>query len=195
MTQAEGLHPLPQSEDIRQRIVETARLVLRPVHPREAEELHALFVDEEVRRYLTDGAVMSRAWVEKVIRDSESSFMKCGLGLWSAREQGAPPIIGLVGFRDFYEPPVFELLCVLLPLHWRRSFATEMARAAVGYAFTHTGLTEIRASTDEPNQASVRVLERLGMQAHGRMPGADSSLIGWDQLHFLLSRDDWKASH
>src|SRR3712207_1381542 len=118
MTQAECSHQCHHSEDNRQCIVETARLVLRPVHPLEADELHTLFVNEEVRRYLTDGAVMPREWVERVIRDSETSFAKRGLGLWSAREHGVAPIIGLIGFRDFYEPPVFELLYALQPSHW-----------------------------------------------------------------------------
>jgi len=43
-----------------QGIVETARLVLSPVHSLEAAELHALFVNKAVRRYLTDGVAMSR---------------------------------------------------------------------------------------------------------------------------------------
>jgi ribosomal-protein-alanine N-acetyltransferase len=194
MTQAECSHQLHQSEKIMPRIIKTTRLVLRPVHSLEAAELHALFTNEEVRRYLTDGAVMSRGWVEGVIRDSEASFTERGLGLWSAREHGAIPIIGLTGFRDFYDPPVCELLYVLQPAHWHCGFATEMARAAIDYAFTHTRLTEVRASTDEPNQASIRVMERLGMRSHGHTSMADSQRICWDQLHFILSRDDWKAS-
>jgi hypothetical protein len=43
-----------------QGIVETARLVLRPVYSLEAAELHALFMNETVCRYLTDGIAMSR---------------------------------------------------------------------------------------------------------------------------------------
>lgn len=178
-----------------QGIVETARLVLSPVHSLEAAELHALFVNEAVRRYLTDGVVMSREWVEGVIRDSKTSFTERDLGLWSAREHGATPIIGLTGFRDFYDPPVFELLYALRPSHWHCGFATEMAQAAIDYAFIHTQITEVRASTDEPNQASIRVMERLGMRSHGRTLMADSELICWDQLHFILSRDDWQSSH
>jgi RimJ/RimL family protein N-acetyltransferase len=178
-----------------QDIVETARLVLRPVHSLEAAELHALFMNEAVCRYLTDGVAMSREWVEGVIRDSKTSFTERDLGLWSVREHGATPIIGLTGFRDFYEPPVFELLYALQPLHWRCGFATEMARAAIDYAFMHTWLTEVRASTDEPNQASIRVMERLGMRSHGCTSTVDSALICWDQLHFVLSRDDWQSSH
>ena len=174
-----------------QRMIETARLVLQPVCVAETTELHALFVHEAVRRYLTDGAVMSPAWVEGIIRDSAISFVERGLGLWSVRQQGVNALIGLTGFRDFYDPPVFELLYALGPSHWHRGFATEMAQGAIDYAFPHTSCTDIRASADEPNQASVRVMERLGMRPCGRTSVAASTLIRWDQLHFILSRDDW----
>jgi hypothetical protein len=49
-------------------VIASARLVLWPVHMAEAAELHALLVHEDVRRYLTDGVVMSRAWGEGIIR-------------------------------------------------------------------------------------------------------------------------------
>ena len=176
-----------------QHVIASARLVLRPVHSTEAAELHALLVHEDVRRYLTDGVAMSCAWVEGIIRASAVSFSERGLGLWSAREHGAPLIIGLTGFRDFYTPPVFELLYALRPSHWHRGFATEMAQAAVDYAFRHTGLRAVRASTDAPNQASIRVLERLGMRPHGRTAQADAAGVCWDQLHFIVSREEWQC--
>jgi hypothetical protein len=49
-------------------VIASARLVLWPVHMAEAAELHALLVHEDVRRYLTDEVVMSRAWGEGIIR-------------------------------------------------------------------------------------------------------------------------------
>jgi RimJ/RimL family protein N-acetyltransferase len=172
-------------------VITSARLELRPVHMAEAAELHALLVHEDVRRYLTDGVAMSRAWVEGIIRDSAAAFAERGLGLWSARAHGAPLIIGITGFRTFYDPPVLELLYALRPSHWHRALATEMARAAIDYAFRHAGLREVRASTDAPNQASIRVLERLGMRPHGRTAQADAKGTCWDQLHFIVSRDEW----
>jgi RimJ/RimL family protein N-acetyltransferase len=178
-----------------QHIITSARLVLRPVHLAEAAELHALLVQEEVRRYLTDGVAMSRAWVEGIIRDSAASFAERGLGLWSAREHGAHLIIGMTGFRTFYDPPVLELLYALRPSHWHGAFATEMARAAIDYAFQHAGLREVRASTDAPNQASLRVIERLGLQPHGRTAQADAGQVCWDQLHFIISRAEWQCRY
>jgi ribosomal-protein-alanine N-acetyltransferase len=176
-----------------QHVIASARLVLRPVHMAEAPELHTLLVHEDVRQYLTDGVAMSRAWVEGIIRASAVSFAARGLGLWSVREYEAPLIIGLTGFRDFYTPPVFELLYAVQPSHWHRGFATEMAQAALDYAFRHTDFPAVRASTDAPNQASLRVLERLGMRPHGRTAQADAAGVCWDQLHFIISREEWQG--
>ena len=176
-----------------QHVIASARLVLRPVHLAEATELHALLVHEDVRRYLTDGVAMSRARVEGLIRESAVSFAARGLGLWSARAHGAPLLIGLTGFRDFYTPPVLELLYALRPSHWHRGFATEMAQAAIDYAFRHAELPAVRASTDAPNQASLHVLERLGMRPHGRTAQADAAGVCWDQLHFIMSREEWQG--
>ena len=178
-----------------QHVIESARLVLRPMHMAEAAELHALLAHEDVRRYLTDGLAMSHDWVEGIIHESAVSFVERGIGLWSARERGAHLIIGITGFRDFYNPPVLELLYALRPSHWHRAFATEMAQAAIDYAFRHAGLREVRASTDAPNQASLRVIERLGMRPHGRTAQADAELIRWDQLHFIVSRAEWQCRH
>ncbi|ETW97128.1 MAG: hypothetical protein ETSY1_23915 [Candidatus Entotheonella factor] len=176
-----------------QRLLETQRLILQPVEAGEAAELHAIFAQEGVYRYLTDGVSMPLTWVEGIIRDSEAAFEARGLGLWSVREHRAQPIIGLTGFREFYDPPVLELLYALLPAYWHRGLATEMAEAAVAYAFNHRYLSEIRASTDEPNHASARVMARLGMRPHGRTAVGEADDICWDQLHFILSYEDWCA--
>jgi RimJ/RimL family protein N-acetyltransferase len=68
-----------------------------------------------------------------------------------------------------------------------------MARAVIDDAFTHTRLPAVRASTDAPNQASIRVLARLGMRVHGRTAQADAPRRCWDQLHFIVSRAEWQA--
>jgi RimJ/RimL family protein N-acetyltransferase len=176
-----------------QRLLNTRRLFLQPAQAEDAAEIHAIFAHEGVYRYMTDGVPMPLTWVEGIIRDSDTDFRECGLGLWSVREHGAQPIIGLTGFRHFYDPPIFELLYALLPAHWRRGLATEMAQAVIDYAFTHGLLSEIKCSTDEPNHASVRVMARLGMRPHGRTAVTDADNICWDQLHFILSYEDWRA--
>ena len=169
--------------------------MLQPVRAAEAAEIHAIFAREGVYRYMTDGAPMPLSWVEGIIRDSDHTFQERGLGLWSVREHGTQPIVGLTGFRYFYDPPIFELIYALHPAYWQRGLATEMAQAVIAYVFTHGLLSEIKCSTDEPNHASARVMERLGMRPHGRTPVTHADDICWDQLHFILSREDWRAAH
>lgn len=116
-----------------------------------------------MRRYLLDGQIVSRAWVEDEIRRSAARFEAGGAGLWTLLERDAPRLVGFVGFRPFFEPPELQLLYGLAPEHWGRGLATEAARAAITYAFRDLGFPEVRAATDVPNAASIAVLERLGM--------------------------------
>lgn len=161
---------------------------MRPVAPSETDELHAFFVDPGVRRYWLDGISIERARVAEFIDDSVESFAGRELGLWAAREKAQSSIIGLTGFREFREPPVLELLYGLLPDYWGRGLATEMGRAMLRLGFTSGKLEVVRTSIDAPNQASVRVIERIGLRLERRSPGEI-----WEQLHYVLRREAWVA--
>lgn len=63
----------------------TERLRLDPFAPSDTHELLAIFRDPVIRRFLLDGAVMSRAWVAEEIRASRAAFATGGAGLWSLR--------------------------------------------------------------------------------------------------------------
>lgn len=129
--------------------------------------MHALFqvfTDPAVRRYLLDDQVVGLEWVEEVVDRSEAQFDEPGCGLWAIRRAEATVIIGFVGFREFFEPPEPQLLYGLLPSYWGHGFATEAAKAVTGYAFEDLGWDRVIAATDIPNQASIRVMKRLGME-------------------------------
>ena len=152
----------------RQSGIRTERSLLRPFAAADAEDLLVLFRDEAVRRYLLDGAMVDRAWVDQEIRDSAVRFSEGSAGLWAIRLQGTEAIIGFVGFRPFFDPPELQLLYGLLPAYWGRGLATEAARAVIQFGFDVAGFDRVVAATDTPNQASVRVMEALGMDLVGR---------------------------
>lgn len=166
----------------------TSRLTLAPVAPEHVDVLWTMFRDPQVRQYLLDDTVVEREWVEEEVSASQERFAQSRLGLLLATLQTSGTLVGFVGFRPFYEPPVLQLLYGLLPDFTGQGLATEMAQAAVDLAFTAHGLAAVRASTDEPNTASVRVLERLGMTLIGTEDGPR-----FRQLHFELSRERWAA--
>jgi [ribosomal protein S5]-alanine N-acetyltransferase len=145
-------------------VLTTARLELRPFEPADAEALHGVLTDADVRRWLLDGEVVPRAWVDEEIAESEARFAAGGGGLWALREPPAEAVIGFVGFRPFFEPPEMQLLYGLVPAVWGRGLATEAAHTAMAYGFDTVGFDDVRAATDVPNTASIAVLERLGFE-------------------------------
>ena len=55
-----------------------------------------------------------------------------------------------------------ELGYIVDPSFWGQGFATEMAAAVAGHAFTVLGLSSLVAFTGEENLASRRVMEKVG---------------------------------
>lgn len=139
----------------------TPRLALRPVEPAMRSELHRLFTDPDVRRYLMDDTVVGIDWVDETIAASQRQFAEAGHGLWAVYQAGQPGFIGACGYVVMAQ---LELIYALLPGHWGQGLATEAARAVVDHGFQNVGLTEIVAATDAPNTASFGVMERLGMR-------------------------------
>jgi ribosomal-protein-alanine N-acetyltransferase len=165
-------------------ILTSRRLTLHPLAPEHLDAMHALWTDPGVRRYLWDNLVISRERAAEVIAGSQADFAAHRYGLWSVVENTSGRIIGFCGLRSGDEEGVPELLYGLLPRYWGHGFATEAAQAVLSYAFA-LGYPEVVAATDVPNDASARVLERLGMRFTRR-----GKLNGLDTLFFRKSQED-----
>jgi len=162
---------------------ETARCRLSPVHAAEVMELHHLLAEPEVRLYLCDDQILGVDRVTGLVERSSENFRERGIGLWTVRDGPTGSRAGLVGFAEFSAPGALELMYAMRPRFWGRGLATEVARAAMERGFA-SGLSEIHASTDEPNSASRRVLARLGFREVHRKP-ADPPRTIWPQVYFV----------
>lgn len=148
----------------------TSRLVLRPVVEGDLPWFHPLHVEPGVRRYLLDDAVWSAEEVrERLLQPNAALWAREGVGLLAVLRDGAP--VGWCGFWYFHEPPVRELAYALHPSAWGQGVAVEAAIGVLGWAMGR-GDRVFHASTDAPNVASIRVLERLGFREVRRTPGA-----------------------
>src|SRR2546426_12297749 len=126
-------------------IIRTSRLELRSLAPTDLEDLHRLWTDPGVRRFLFDGETILREMTAAEIKASIRSFERNGYGIWGVRRRDRPGLIRFCGFREFHEPPVLELFFGVAPACWSRGFATEAARVVIRYGFTRLGFTEILA--------------------------------------------------
>ena len=84
----------------------------------------------------------------------------------------------LAGFVRFAETgPHPQLTYAFFERHTGMGYATEAARALIDYAAANTTLGEIHSAVDEPNAASVRVLDKLGFVQSGSTPGAFGRIL------------------
>ena len=148
----------------------TRRLLLRPWVVEDLDGLQELWADPDVRRYLWDGEAVTREQAASVLQDCIASAESEGVGCWSLLLRERPlNLIGFCGFRFIAETKDIELLYALAPAYWGQRLASEAARAALRYGFRIQLFRRVNARTDKPNQASVRLLERLGMKLDGEM--------------------------
>jgi len=149
-------------------ILTSARLRLRPIAQHDQGVLHQHWTAPDVRRFLWDDEMIGGSLVADMIVESERLFEAHGYGLWAICPADNDDLIGCAGFWTFHEPPRLELVVSLNPDQWGHGLATAAARLLIGYSFTTLDMDTILVSTDAPNAASVRLLDRLGFTATHR---------------------------
>jgi RimJ/RimL family protein N-acetyltransferase len=138
-----------------------------------------------MRRFLFDDQIISLEEARSFIVASQSSFAERGYGLWLFFEQPRivppeiEPIAGFAGLLDSSEASP-SLIFGTAPQLWQRGYAREAAAAVLRYAFDQRGLKRVIADVDEPNIASIRVLEALGMRQTRRSIVNDRPLLYYE---------------
>jgi ribosomal-protein-alanine N-acetyltransferase len=83
-------------------------------------------------------------------------------------ERGGDPLVGVAGllWAEGHGPDV-EVAYLVRHDRWGRGYATEAAAAALGVGFGALGLERIVALAWPENDASRRVMEKIGMRPAG----------------------------
>lgn len=171
-------------------LLETPRLVLRPFLLEDLDVLHAFFIHPDVRRFLWDDRIVRQDQVRELIAASVDSFARLGFGQWVAQDRRTRALVGFCGLRAIEEMPEIEILYGLVRERWGEGLATEAAKTVLNHAFRNVGLARVVGRTDPPNQASVRVLKRLGMQFEGEHP-----VLGLPTLHYAISEAAFRGQY
>lgn len=145
-------------------MIETARLQLRPCQLEDLSQVHSLWRDEAVRRFLFDERQISLEEARSFIQASLETFEQEGYGLWLVMRPNCDQLIGFAGgLRSDGNCP--NLVFGIHPDFWGQGYATEAAGAVLRYLIEVLKFDRIQADVDRPNLASIRVLEKLGMSA------------------------------
>jgi len=97
------------------------------------------------------------------------------LGVWAVIERETGLVIGEVGFEGHPAAGTIELFFSIVPSRRRRGYATEAARALVGWAFEQASVSHVVARCQPHNVPSIGTLERAGFH----LVGEESGLLHW----------------
>jgi RimJ/RimL family protein N-acetyltransferase len=163
-------------------ICETSRLRVRYLDPHvDAAFILQLLNEPSFLQNIGDRGVRTLEDARKYLMDGPlASYARFGFGLFRVelKEDGVP--IGMCGLlkRDWLE--AVDIGFAFLPEYWARGYAFESAQAVIEWGRRERGVTCVIGITAPHNQGSMRVLEKLGLQAAGtiRSPeGQESQLF------------------
>ena len=149
-------------------ILETARLVFRPYEPDDREQIVALFTDPEVMKFVGEGVQTEVRAREGFTRLFTQVYEPAAFDVWALVSKEGGKFVGHAELKprrdELARAGDFEIIYVLRREFWGRGFATEVGRGLLEYGFGELRLPRVHATVDASNEASVRVLLKLGMR-------------------------------
>ena len=175
--------------------LETERLVLRQLEPRDAPAIFAILSDPETMTYMDAPPMADVTEAEALVARNREGFADGNSLQWGLTLRGENEVVGWCTlFRIHAESRRAEVGYVLARSHWGRGYNREALTRIVDYGFTDLGLNRIEAELDPRNEASAKAVRRLGFTDEGLLRErwivsgkvSDSLIVG-------LLRSEWDA--
>ena len=147
--------------------LETPRLLLRRWRSDDLDGFAAVNAQPEVMRYIHDGRTLDRAATAERIATYQRHWDEHGYGLYAVEVKETGELAGFTGLAvPVFLPeimPAVEIGWRLGRAHWGRGLATEAAQAVVAHTRAELGLRRLVSIHVVGNEASARVMVKLGM--------------------------------
>lgn len=168
-----------------QYVIETPRLLLRPLTVSDAEAAFVWLSDPEVNRFMPYGLYTSVEQVRQWLRHVETAASTCNFG-FVRKEDGL--LIGAGDIGPDEETAVWGLGYNFRRDAWNQGYATEAARAMIDFAHRTFGARDFAANHAVDNPASGRVMEHCGMVfdhfgQYSRFDGSETFEAKYYRLH------------
>ena len=146
-------------------VLETERLRLRWLAFDDAPFIIKLLNDTSFIRFIGDKGVRTVEDAEKyIVNGPRASYEKYGYGLYATGLKDTGKTIGICGILKRETLPHPDIGFAFLPAYWDHGYAFEAAAAVMRHARTVLNEDTILAITTPDNEASVRLLSKLGMR-------------------------------
>lgn len=161
-------------------VLETERLVLRQLRYEDGPDIQRYFTPELAKYY---------DWWPRTVAEGRGfvRFFKTGYReeqsiRWGITLKTNDKVIGTVGFSDFDHFSKAELGYELSHEYWHMGIMCEALKAVIPFGFNEIEMHRIQASVFPQNEASLRLLEKLGFKREGLLR----------KFMYIKHRDAWE---
>jgi RimJ/RimL family protein N-acetyltransferase len=177
----------------------TSRLLLRPFQETDLAAFVAYRSDPDVAHY--------QSWTSPYTLDQAMAFLRemelaqpGAPGTWyqlAVERQGQPGLIGDCAFQVFADDErQAQIGFTFSPAYQKQGYATEAVNGLLDYLFGEMRLHRVTATCDVENEASVRLLERLGMRREAQFIENIWFKDAWGSEYvYALLYEEWSRAH
>lgn len=180
-------------------VIETERLMLRTIEEGDAALQHRLLNTPNVMARL--GGVKELHEIEAKHARARAQYAQEGFSFLMMIEKATGELVGHCGIKRVDNPLArnqgdHEVGWLVREDRWRRGYAEEAMRAVLDWAFGRVGAPHVVALTSEANEASWRLMEKLGMKRREDLDFDDPAFPPEDRRTILysLTAAAWKPS-
>jgi ribosomal-protein-alanine N-acetyltransferase len=180
-----------RTRDSTQYCLRTERLGFRQWSEADLRLAIGLWGDKEVTKLI--GGPFSQVQVEERLAQEISNQNANGIQYWPIFLLSNDEHLGCCGLRPYrLDRRVYEIGVHIRSSHWGQGYALEAARAVMEYAFDRLGASGLFAGHHPMNEASHRLLEKLGFQY------TQDEFYPPTGLHhpsYIITADEFERSH
>jgi ribosomal-protein-alanine N-acetyltransferase len=169
--------------------IETQRLRLRHFTPNDADELHRIYSNPELFKYMSNEKPLLWEQTRTVINSIIESWQHYNFGVWALVDKRNQKLIGHCGLKYLENTLEVQIGYLLLKRYWGKGLATEAAWASLKYGFEVMKLPKIVAVAKPENIASRRVMEKVGMKYE-----KDAYYYNNNVVYYSISREAYLSS-
>ncbi len=173
-------------------ILQTERLIIRPVSDQDLNDVHQLQSLPEITRFNTADIPKNNQETEAVLSDwiSDPNHL-----IFAIETADAAKFIGLIGIklgREKYRNA--EIWFKIYSEFWNKGFTTEAVKRIIRFGFEELKLHRIEAGCAVENTGSIRVLEKVGMLREAHTRKALPLQSGWsDGYDYAMLDTDYQS--
>jgi ribosomal-protein-alanine N-acetyltransferase len=176
-------------------ILQSDRLVLRWLNPRDVTDLYRIYSDPGVMRYWATSAWTELAQATQLVAEAMLDYENGTDVEFGIERRSDGLLLGTCNLFHF-QPDCrrAEIAYALGRDFWGYGYMEEALTTLINYAFQDLGLIRLEADIDSRNHASIKLLERLHFQPEGllRHRWIVAGEIS-DTAFYGLLQQDWTA--